>query len=177
MQEELTDALVKGEEIDWEKTFKNAVDGGLIGAFSTAPANIIPSPSGQATEQDSGQVVDGEIPNAEPMAQPEGAIQELNVPAVEDTNVAERTQGFFGDVVEGNLDKYKPSQEYQYELDFSESRESFKDTYDKFRGNFDEHIATSIPTFRDTQIKKGNAIVETLGEGLVIDLGGSEGGL
>lgn len=48
LQEEITDALIKGEDIEWGKTFKNAVDGGLIGAFSTAPANIIPG-------QDAGQ--------------------------------------------------------------------------------------------------------------------------
>lgn len=92
-------------------------------------------------------------------------------------NVSERTQGFFSDVVEGNLDKYKPSRPYEYELPFNEKEEAFKETYDTFKGNFDEHIATSIPTFRDIQIKKGAAIQEILPEGgLVYDLGGSEGG-
>lgn len=69
-QEELTDALVKGEDINWESVAKNMVDAGLIGAFSTAPSNLITSPdrtsSGQVTEQ---AVEGGTVP--------------LNIPAVE----------------------------------------------------------------------------------------------
>lgn len=94
-------------------------------------------------------------------------------------NKAKDTQGFFGDVVQGNKDKYKPAKSYEYEQEFNESQSKFKENYDADKGNFDEHIATSIPTFRDNQVKKGNAIVETLAGqdgALVIDIGGSEGG-
>jgi hypothetical protein len=66
-QEEITDALVKGEKIDWEKVAKNMVDGGLIGGFSTAPSNIIPS----------------QRPIQQGEAAPEGGQVELNIPAVE----------------------------------------------------------------------------------------------
>lgn len=44
-------------------------------------------------------------------------------------------------------------------------------------GNFDEHIAKSIPTYREIQIKKGNAIVQTFTgkTASMLDIGGSEG--
>ncbi len=107
-------------------------------------------------------------------------VKETKAPTESKTvNKSKNTQGFFGDVVQGNKDKYKPSKTYEYEQDFNESQSVFKENYDADRGNFDEHIATSIPTFRDNQVKKGNAIVETLAgqdDALVIDIGGSEGG-
>ncbi len=43
-------------------------------------------------------------------------------------------------------------------------------------GNFDEHIAKSIPGYRETQLRKGNAVVKAYPEGArVLDIGGSEG--
>lgn len=90
---------------------------------------------------------------------------------------AAKTQNFFGDVVTGRQDKYIPSKPFQYDQQFDEKQEAFRNNYEPHLGNFDEHIATSIPSFRDVQVKKGAAIVETIGSGLMIDLGGSEGSL
>ena len=93
-------------------------------------------------------------------------------------NKAKYTQGFFSDVVSGKSKKYIPSKPYEYEKTFSENQESFRQKYDDKKGNFDEHIATSIPTFRDTQVQKGAAITDMYKDegALIYDLGGSEGG-
>lgn len=69
------------------------------------------------------------------------------------------TQEFFGNVVTGGDARYEPSKPYEYEEEFFGTEKSFQDNYDQKMGNFDQHIATSIPTFRETQIKKGAAIV------------------
>lgn len=102
---------------------------------------------------------------------PEGRSSKLK-------NNAVKTQGFFGDVVSGKSDKYIPSKAYEYEKKFKGTQEEFRKRYDKKKGSFDEHIAASIPTFRETQVQKGAAIVEMYSKegGLVYDLGGSEGG-
>lgn len=89
---------------------------------------------------------------------------------------ADKTQGFFGDVVTGNSEKFVPAKPYTYRSSFNDSQEAFRKNYDTHKGKFDEHIATSIPMFRDTQVKKGAAIVATVGQGTMIDIGGSEGG-
>lgn len=88
------------------------------------------------------------------------------------------TQEFFGNVVTGGDARYEPSKSYQYEEIFTGEKEKFRENYDSKKGNFDEHIATSIPTFRETQVKKGAAIVAMLSgveNPVVYDLGGSEG--
>lgn len=92
-------------------------------------------------------------------------------------NDSAKTQGFFSDVVKGISEKYRPIREWTPLLDFTPQQEAFKNIYDKYLGNFDLHIATSIPTFRETQVKVGNAIVQMFPNGgLVYDIGGSEGG-
>lgn len=90
---------------------------------------------------------------------------------------AKETQEFFSSVVTGNSAKYIPSRQYEYDYKFNEGEELFKQNYEPRLGDFDNHIATSIPTFRDIQIKKGTAISEMYKEegALVYDLGGSEG--
>lgn len=104
----------------------------------------------------------------------------LNQPeTIEDTTgTGKSTQEFFGTVVKGGDERYTPSKSYEYEQEFTPEQDKFRKKYDEKKGNFDEHIATSIPTFRETQVKKGNAIVKML-EGVenpvVYDLGGSEG--
>ena len=94
-------------------------------------------------------------------------------------NDAAKTQGFFSDVVSGLSDKYKPIKPWAPVVEFTKDQSSFKSIFDKYMGNFDMHIATSIPTFRETQVKVGNAITEMYSGSdgvLVYDLGGSEGG-
>ena len=88
-----------------------------------------------------------------------------------------KTQSFFSDVVNGTSEKYKAKKDWVPLLEYNKGQNKFNDVYSKFKGNFDNHIATSIPTFRETQVKVGNAILEMLPKGsLVYDIGGSEGG-
>lgn len=51
----------------------------------------------------------------------------------------------------------------------------FHDTYKQFAGNFDQHIETSIPGYRELQVKKGTAITQAFPGASVLDIGGSEG--
>jgi hypothetical protein len=93
-------------------------------------------------------------------------------------NNTKSTQDFFTDVVSGASDKYKPVNQYKKLLPVSKSQDEFDKTYSGFKGNFDEHIATSIPAFRDVQVKKGRAIIDMLPDGgTMVDIAGSEGGL
>lgn len=98
---------------------------------------------------------------------------------IEDTTgTGKSTQEFFGTVVKGGDERYTPSKSYEYEQEFTPEQDKFRKKYDDKKGNFDEHIATSIPTFRETQVKKGNAIIKMLEDvenPVVYDLGGSEG--
>lgn len=71
-----------------------------------------------------------------------------------------KTQAFFSDVVEGKSAKYKAKKEWTPLLSFNQAQQFFKGLYDRFKGNFDNHIATSIPTFRETQIKVGATLVK-----------------
>ena len=93
-----------------------------------------------------------------------------------ENNKAVATQGFFSDVVTGKSDKYKPHTPWKPLLPVGTQDASFIEDYNKMGGNFDEHIATSIPGFRDIQIKTGIAVAKLLPKGgLVYDIGGSEG--
>lgn len=92
-------------------------------------------------------------------------------------NKTGQTQAFFTAVVEGTDEKFKPKAPWSPLMNYDEGQGTFKEQYDKFTGNFDQHIATSIPGFRDVQIKKGSAITNMLPKGgLMYDIGGSEGG-
>jgi len=93
-------------------------------------------------------------------------------------NRSANTQAFFSDVVSGKSEKFKPLAPWAPILDFSDAERKFKENFDRFNGNFDIHIATSIPGFRDTQIKTGSAVLNLFGDkgGLIYDIGGSEGG-
>jgi len=80
---------------------------------------------------------------------------------------------FFTDVTLGNRDKSDVT--YATVLDTSGNFE-FITEYNKHRGNFDDHIAKSIPGFGDLQAKVGDAIVKSLPDGgSVVDIGASEG--
>lgn len=84
------------------------------------------------------------------------------------------TQEFFSNTVNG---ANQPKIPWKPLLAMEGALKKVYDVWQKFRGGFDAHIETNIPAFRDVQIKKINAIAETLPDGgLVIDLGGSEGG-
>ena len=54
----------------------------------------------------------------------------------------------------------------------------FVRAYNQYRGNFDDHIASSIPAFRELQTVVGAAITRTYpGGARMLDIGGSEGAL
>lgn len=100
----------------------------------------------------------------------------FNIGSLQENKTA-TTQGFFSDVVTGKSEKFKAKKEWSPITTFSAAEEAFKKVYDTFKGNFDNHIATSIPTFRELQIKVGSVITNLFTNGgLVYDIGGSEGG-
>src|SRR6185369_13486861 len=81
---------------------------------------------------------------------------------------------FFSEASKGNRAPDK-TVKYRPVLDISRLK-SFSAEYVKHRGNFDDHIATSIPGFREVQQAVGNAVVESYPAGArVLDLGASEG--
>ena len=93
-------------------------------------------------------------------------------------NKSANTQGFFSAAVRG---EHAPNKEWEPEVVFTEKQNSFKQNYyDKHMGNFDAHIATNIPTFRENQIRVASGLVDMLskeaGTSLIYDIGGSEGG-
>ena len=82
-------------------------------------------------------------------------------------------KNFFSDVTKG-AEQYRPQAEWTPLLEHADS--TFMDEFSKHTGNFDNHIATSIPAFRDVQIRKGQAIAKTFGQGArMLDIGASEG--
>lgn len=93
-------------------------------------------------------------------------------------NKSANTQGFFSAAVRG---EHAPNREWEPEVEFTEKQNRFKQNYyDKHMGNFDAHIATNIPTFRENQIRVASGLVDMLskedGTSLIYDIGGSEGG-
>lgn len=110
---------------------------------------------------------EGKVPDA---VQPAAAEQQ----SPDTTNKSLDTQKFFSDTVKG---ANQPLRDWTPLVPFNERDQKAYDTWSKFRGSFDTHIETSIPAFRETQIKKIAAIANAYPEGgLLIDLMGSEGG-
>jgi tRNA (cmo5U34)-methyltransferase len=82
---------------------------------------------------------------------------------------------FFSSVTKGKFGKSNVS--FQSLLDLS-GQDSFVSELSKHSGDFDEHISKSIPGYKDTQIRKGAALVEAFPEGAkILDIGASEGSL
>lgn len=84
---------------------------------------------------------------------------------------------FFSDVTKGvrqqpkNLDQYVPAIPLPDEVvNFAANRE-------KFSGNFEDHIRTSIPGYREMQDAVGYAISQVIGRGSLLSIGGSEGAM
>lgn len=83
--------------------------------------------------------------------------------------------GFFSNISLGF--KGKPnSKPYQPTLNINPIAK-FVQEYNKHRGNFDDHIATSIPGFREVQTIVGDAIAKTYRSANMLDIGASEGAL
>jgi hypothetical protein len=97
---------------------------------------------------------------------------------ISNDNRSKDTQNFFSNVVTGEDDKFKPKKNWEPLIKMDKEDQKVEDVYNKFNGNFDLHIATSIPGFRDVQIKVIKSIVKVFGnkKSLMYDIGGSEGG-
>jgi hypothetical protein len=95
---------------------------------------------------------------------------------VESTKLVGDGRGFTEFFTEASLGKRAPDvKKYVPVLDIPQAM-SFSAEYIKHRGNFDDHIATSIPGFREVQQAVGNAIVQTYPEGArLLDVAASEG--
>lgn len=86
---------------------------------------------------------------------------------------------FFAKVT-GNKDaRFIPVNPYRPAIPLGPSATAFKAARDKYRGNFDAHIATSIPGFDEVQAVVGSALLKTFGQtgAELLDIGTSEGGL
>ena len=89
---------------------------------------------------------------------------------------------FFSRVTKGEAGKSStgaPFRLIQKSVESDDSILPFAEEYRGHQGNFDDHIAHSIPGYRDTQINVGNAILETYRDqgADVLDIGASEGAL
>jgi len=96
-----------------------------------------------------------------------------NLPLVK----ASQEQGvtFFSDILEGEL--YVPKKDYEQLVDTSDALEATEIFNEKRTGNFENHIYTSIPVFKEAQIATAEAVSKTLPKGgTIIDIGGTEGG-
>jgi SAM-dependent methyltransferase len=84
---------------------------------------------------------------------------------------SEDFQQFFEDASRG---LYAP--QGTLDLSFDQPHlQQFYDTYKGHAGNFDQHIETSIPGYREVQVRKGAAIARAFPGASVMDIGGSEG--
>lgn len=81
------------------------------------------------------------------------------------------TQQFFSDVTNG-LD-HKPLRPWK--PFFTSVPQDYLKAFEKYEGNFDRHIATSIPMYREMQLFLAKALVEIHTGGILVDIGGSEG--
>ena len=89
-----------------------------------------------------------------------------------------RFASFFSDVSAGNKGRQGKGKLYTPVITLSGDAAKFAEVRKKYRGNFDNHIATSIPGFNEVQSVVGNAITKYLGKGgAVLDIGASEGAL
>ena len=101
-------------------------------------------------------------------------VEEVKKSKAHDKSVTgEATYQFFTDVSKGLRDKsnvpYKPV------LKLTESQDKTNQTIASHRGNFDDHIAKSIPGHKEIQAATAQAVIDALPQGgKVLDIGGSE---
>jgi len=89
---------------------------------------------------------------------------------------ADAFKDFFAGVTEGEEGKPSLKKEYTPVIDTPVDPD-FKAAIDKHRGNFDVHIASSIPGHREVQDLVGAAIAKTFKTGTILDIGASEGAM
>lgn len=103
----------------------------------------------------------------------QGGSNENNGQSILEENHSAETQKFFTEVQEG---KHKPKNSLSFLLPLDNVLKKIHDAWIVFKGNFDDHIETNIPPFREVQLKKISDILDFLPNGgRVIDLGGSTG--
>ena len=97
----------------------------------------------------------------------------------EDLGSGRETAGFFAGVTEGTEGTAIADAEYEPIIDTigRSDVDEFTEAYTPFRGNFDTHIAYSIPGYLEVQEIVGNAIRQSYPEGTMLDVGASEGAL
>jgi 2-polyprenyl-3-methyl-5-hydroxy-6-metoxy-1,4-benzoquinol methylase len=128
---------------------------------------------------------------------PKNGVDMTNISQYVDDS-GQATQQFFSDVINGIDPRYKPSRPYEPIIEITNDELlSFQKQYNnivKNGGNFNQHIFTSIPTFYEAQIVKGQALINLLNnafptrifsfeqglkDGLfdfkLLDIGGTEG--
>jgi len=70
-----------------------------------------------------------------------------------------------------------PKSRYEPILNLSELGQTFDIFEEKRSGNFENHIFTSIPTFKEAQVATADALIKSLPQNAnVLDIGGTEGG-
>ncbi len=83
------------------------------------------------------------------------------------------TQQFFSDTVMGLRNKPRRPWSPKITVPFQ-----FQEYFNEYKGDFDEHIATSIPLYREMLLITGQAILDIYGNlpaPYIVDIGGSEG--
>lgn len=109
---------------------------------------------------------------------PELHVRGATVDATELVGDGRGYNGFFSAVTAGTAGRQGKGRPYSPVLKLPKAVENFRAERERFRGNFDNHIATSIPGFEEVQSIVGAAIVGTFGEGArMLDIGASEGAL
>jgi hypothetical protein len=95
----------------------------------------------------------------------------------QDEDRGRRYRSFFSDVTSGKSDKYIPDlTNYEPVMPMPPNVADFQDERYKYRGHFDEHIMTSIPSFDEIQAAVGQALVDSYPMGArMLDIGASEG--
>lgn len=99
----------------------------------------------------------------------------IQQPTLGSDNRSNDTQKFFSETVKGDN---SPKRSWKPLYTLSNKLQKVYDTWKRFSKGFSNHIETSIPSFRETQFKKIEAIANNpLNKWVknVIDLGGSQG--
>jgi hypothetical protein len=87
----------------------------------------------------------------------------------------EQSSDFFTRTMLGEIGT--PKSTYQPIVDLSEIGQTFNIFEEKRSGNFENHIFTSIPTFKEAQVATADALIKSLPKNAnVLDIGGTEGG-
>jgi len=87
----------------------------------------------------------------------------------------EQSSDFFTRTMLGEIGT--PKSRYEPILNLSELGQTFDIFEEKRSGNFENHIFTSIPTFKEAQVATADALIKSLPQNAnVLDIGGTEGG-